>query len=87
MRRLGRTLNKPGVVLVVAVVALVLNVLLFCGLFVLWYHNPLVPRLLPLIPQPEPLPAEDSVIVPTPPSKTLLEPKPESEGGRGGDGA
>jgi hypothetical protein len=53
--------------------------LLYFGLF--------LPRLPPLIPQSEPLPAGDSIIVPTPPSETLPEPKPEPEGGRGGDGA
>jgi hypothetical protein len=87
MSRLGRTLNKPTVVLAVAVVAVALHVLLYYGLPVLLYHNPLVPRLPPLIPRSEPLPAEDSIIVPTPPSKTLLEPKPDPEGDRGGDGA
>jgi hypothetical protein len=70
------------VVLVAAVVvAVVIYVLLlYFGLF--------LPRLPPLIaPFEEPLPAEDSIIVPTPPSKTLLEPKPDPEGDRGGDGA
>jgi hypothetical protein len=78
---LGRRLRKPTVVvLAVAVVAVVLYfLLLYFGLF--------LPRLPPLIPQPEPLPAEDSITEPTPPSKTLLEPKPDPEGGRGGDGA
>ncbi len=73
---LGRRLRKPTVVLVAAVVvAVVLYVLLlYFGLF--------LPRLPPLIPRSEPLPAEDSVIVPTPPSKTLLEPKPDPEGDR-----
>jgi len=80
-------LDKPTVVLTVAVVAVVLNVLLYYGLPMLLYHNPLVPRLPPLIPRSEPLPAEDSIAVPTPPSKTLLEPKPDLEGDRGEDGA
>jgi hypothetical protein len=72
-------LNKPTVVvLAVAVVATVLY-------FVLLYHGLFLPRLPPLVPRFEPLPAEDSVIVPTPPSKTLPETKPEPEGGRGGD--
>ena len=76
-----RTLNKPSVVLVVGLVAVVLNVLLYYGLPVLWYRNPLVPGPPPLVAQPgPPLPAEDSIIVPTPPSKTLLEPKTEPEG-------
>jgi hypothetical protein len=74
---LGRRLRKPTVVvLAVAVVAMVLYfVLLYFGLF--------LPRLPPLIARPEePLPAEDSIIVPTPPSKILLEPKPDPEGDR-----
>jgi hypothetical protein len=79
MSRLGRTLNKPIVVLVVGVVAVVLNVLLYCGLFVLWYRTPLIIH-------PEPSAAGESV-EPIPPSKTLLEPKPDPEEGRGGDGA
>ena len=87
MSRLGRTLNKPTVVLTVAVVAVALNVLLYYGLPVLWYRNPLVPSP-PLVAQPgPPLPAEDSIILPTPPSKTLLEPKTEPEGDRGEDRA
>jgi hypothetical protein len=56
-----RTLNKPIVVLTVAVAAVVLNVLLYFGLFVLWYRTPLI------IPQPPPPPAVDSV-EPIPPS-------------------
>jgi hypothetical protein len=72
---LGRRLRKPTVVvLAVAVVAVVLYFLL------LWFGF-FLPRLPPLIARPEePLPAEDSVIVPTPPGKTVLEPKPEPEG-------
>jgi hypothetical protein len=39
-----RTLDKPTlVVLTVAVGAVVLNILLYCGLFVLWYRTPLIP--------------------------------------------
>jgi hypothetical protein len=78
---LERMLDKPTVVLAVAVVAVALNVLLYYGLPVLLYRNPLVPSPPPLVAQPgPPLPAEDSIIVPTPPSKTLLEPKTEPEG-------
>jgi hypothetical protein len=66
-------------VLVVAVLAVVLCIL--------WYFGFFLPRLSPLIPQTVPLPAENSITVPTPPSKTLLEPEPDPNGGRGGDGA
>jgi hypothetical protein len=61
------------VVLAVGVLAVVLFLLLYFGFF--------LPRLSPLIAPPvEPLPAENSIIVPTPPSKTVLEPKTEPEG-------
>jgi hypothetical protein len=72
---LGRRLRKlTVVVLAVAVVAVVLY-------FVLLYFGFFLPRLPPLIAPPEePLPAEDSIIVPAPPSKTVLEPKTEPEG-------
>jgi hypothetical protein len=70
---LGRRLRKPSVVLAVGVLAVVLFLLLYFGFF--------LPRLSPLIAPPvEPLPAENSIIVPTPPSKTVLEPKTEPEG-------
>jgi hypothetical protein len=70
---LGRRLRKPPVVLAVGVLAVVLFLLLYFGFF--------LPRLSPLIAPPvEPLPAENSIIVPTPPSKTVLEPKTEPEG-------
>jgi hypothetical protein len=77
--RLERTLNKLTVVLAVAVLAVVLSILWYFGLF--------LPRLSPLIPQTVPLPAETTITMPTPPSKTLLETKPDPEEGRGGDGA
>jgi hypothetical protein len=70
---LGRRLRKPSVVLAVGVLAVVLFLLLYFGFF--------LPRLSPLVAPPvEPLPAENSIIVPTPPSKTVLEPKTEPEG-------
>jgi hypothetical protein len=70
-----RRLHKPTVVVAVAVVVVALY-----GLFVLWYHNPLVPSPPPLVASPEPRPAEGSVIVPTPPGKTLLESRTKPEG-------
>lgn len=36
-------LSKPSVVLAVGLVAVVLSVLLYSGLFVLWYRTPFVP--------------------------------------------
>jgi hypothetical protein len=72
---LGRRLRKPtvGVLAALGVLAVVLFLLLYFGFF--------LPRLSPLIAPPlEPLPAENSIIVPTPPSKTVLEPKTEPEG-------
>jgi hypothetical protein len=69
-----RTLNRPIVVLAVGVVAVVLNVLLYFGLF--------VPRLPPLISRPETPPAEHFT-EPMPPSKTLLEPESEERRGHG----
>jgi hypothetical protein len=72
---LGRRLRKPpvGVLAALGVLAVVLFLLLYFGFF--------LPRLSPLIAPPEePLPAENSLIVPTPPSKTVLEPKTEPEG-------
>jgi hypothetical protein len=66
VRRLEQTLNKPKVVLVVGVVAVVLNVLLYFGLF--------LPRMTPLIAHISPfgtsLPEEPPII------KIPLEPKP-----------
>ena len=75
MNPLGRRLRKPtvGVLAALGVLAVVLFLLLYFGFF--------LPRLSPLIAPPlEPLPAENSIIVPTPPSKTVLEPKTEPEG-------
>ena len=68
-----RTIYLPA--MIAAAVVVVVAVVLY---FVLWYFGYFLPRLPPLIARPEPLPA-DSVIVPTPPSKTLLEPKPEGD--------
>jgi hypothetical protein len=84
-----RTLNKPIVVLAVGVVAVVLNVLLYFGLPALLYftyHGLFVPRLPPLIARPETPPAEHFT-APMPPSKTLLEPKPNPKGERREEGA
>jgi hypothetical protein len=85
-----RTLNKPTVVLTVAVAAVVLNALLYFGLPVLlyffMYHGLFVPRLPPLIPRPETPPAEHFT-EPMPPSKTLLEPKLDPKEERGEEGA
>jgi hypothetical protein len=83
-----RTLNKPIVVLAVGVVAVVLNVLLYFGLPALLYftyHGLFVPRLPPLIARPETPPAEHFT-APMPPSKTLLEPKPNPKGERREEG-
>jgi hypothetical protein len=71
--RLERTLNKPIVVLVVGVIAVVLNVLLYFGLF-LPRMTPLIAHIIPIgtsLPEEAPSLSEEPPIIATP-----LEPKP-----------
>jgi hypothetical protein len=70
--RLERTLNKPIVVLVVGVIAVVLNVLLYFGLF-LPRMTPLIAHIIPIgtsLPEEPPIKTEPPIIT------TPLEPKP-----------
>ncbi len=79
MSRLERTLNKPIVVLVVGVIAVVLNVLLYFGLF-LPRMTPLIAHIIPIgtsLPEEPPSLSEEPPIKTEPPIITTpLEPKP-----------